>query len=87
MFLHILQFYKEDQLYRLDFHSFISIIGSDDLNVYSEEIVFESAKKWLDNNDKNLMATIFQYVRLPLLSAKVLYICYNFLIVLLFISN
>ncbi|XP_077300768.1 kelch-like protein 31 [Arctopsyche grandis] len=67
-----MDFYKEDRFYQLDFHSFVAIISSDDLNVYSEEIVFESAKNWLDINDKTQTASMFQFVRLPLLSAKYL---------------
>lgn len=49
------------------------LIRSDDIQVTSEEPVFEAVIKWVKADPetrKNMLARLLQYVRLPLLSAK-----------------
>ncbi|XP_077300336.1 kelch-like protein 24 [Arctopsyche grandis] len=65
----------EDEFLQLNLEFFTRLIEPDDLNAHSEEIVFESVKRWLafkHLKPQYFLHLLLEFVRLPLLSAEYL---------------
>lgn len=68
------QIVKKDDFLSLDIDKFMELLRSDDLNVSSEQIVFEAVKRWLAYNHilpQDALDLLIEIVRLPLLPAEV----------------
>ncbi|XP_077300039.1 uncharacterized protein LOC143920897 [Arctopsyche grandis] len=72
---HFMEIQLKDDFLQLKREFFVRLIESDDLNVYSESVVFESVTRWLAYNHLNPTTELhflIEFVRLPLLSAEYL---------------
>lgn len=73
------QIIKKDDLLSLGVEKFIELLKSDDLNVTSEQVVFEVVKRWLAFNHlqpEDALDLLLEVVRLPLLPIEVSFYYY-----------
>ncbi|RVE44844.1 hypothetical protein evm_010499, partial [Chilo suppressalis] len=72
---HFMQVVKQQEFLSLQAEQLASLLKSDDLNVISEENVFESLMIWVQHeiaNREQHLATLLKLVKLPLLSSEFL---------------
>lgn len=65
---------QSDEFFGLSFDELIEIVRSDELNVPTEESIFEACMKWIKSTDarSDLLPQVLAKVRLPLLSPQYL---------------
>ncbi|KAI9579963.1 kelch-like protein 18 [Glossina fuscipes] len=66
---------QSDEFLALDFDELIDLIKRDELNVISEEVIFEACMKWVKNGEEkraSMFPQVLAQVRLPLLSPQFL---------------
>lgn len=62
---------KSEEFLRMDIDQLTKLLKNDDLNVNSEEDVFNAIKKWIDHSDDRIVhiPTLLSLIKLPQLSA------------------
>lgn len=73
-FVHVTQVVKHQEFLTLTEEQLSNLLKSDDLNVVTEENVFESLMTWVQHDSANresYLSTLLKLIKLPLLSSEV----------------